>query len=838
MDFVRFSTPGLLLLAPAAWAVVLLLAARSTRPGRWLRAAIASAAVGLLAVALADPSVRTGRRGACPVVIALDASPSMPYALDGTDPAAMLAPYVSAFPPGRVEVVPFAAGAGTDVAAGLRAAAAALPEGQGAILLVTDARETTGDAVAEAARFAASGIPVHAVALNHRLRFVARRDVAVADLEPTPLPTPARPVVLTVRLAATVDTRAELRITRTADSSGEARTWQQEAMVSATADAVVEVRDGPLPAGRYHYEVTVAAPGDGCAENDRARCTVTVGEHHEVFYLHTGDAPGPLAEALRRAAPPGFRIAERPVSAGTPPADASLVILENVPAWALGRNGAERLARSVTDGGTGLLVVGGDAAFAAGGYADSPLEPLLPVSSRLGERRPVELVLLIDASGSMNEAVGHTQKLLLAKRAILALRPALGPGDRLGVVAFADKAEVVSPLVPVDEWDTLRRRLLALEAGGGTRITPAVEAALDILPPAPASRAAAGPVRHVLILSDGRSDDFDVSPLMAAARTHQASVSAVATGPHARADLLGRLATGTGGRLYAGADLAHLAETFLADLARARGEGLRETPSPARWATASPVWQAATPPLPTVPAVNPTRPKDGANIHWTTAPPAGEPVAPLLATWRRGLGKVAAMPWPAGHANRAWLDGKPGLERLRPLLAWLAPAAPPRSWSARIRRRGSAWTVRVAESADAIGTSPEPFTARLLDSRGGEGEAVPLVQVRPGVFEAEVGPIGPEGGMVTVNRRGKTNGLRLVLPALPPAELVHLGVDRSRLEAIVRAGGGRVHTSPETFVEAVQRLEMRGYRPVGLDLVRAAGAALLLLAALRLWGKA
>ena len=832
MDLVRFSTPGLLLLAPAAWAVVWLVAARSGRPGRWLRAGFASAAVALLAAALAEPSVRVGRRGVCPVVIAQDASPSMAYALAGTDPAALIAPWVAAFPSGRVEVVPFADGAETDVASGLRSAAAALPDGQGAVLLVTDARETAGDAVREAARLAAAGVPVHAVALGH-----TPRDVAVVAVELAPSPAPGRPLPVIVRLAATADDRADLRITRTGEGDPDGRTWQQDVVVSPQAGAIVQILDGPLPAGRYRYDVTVLAAGDVCTENDRARCTVTVGGYHDVAYVHAGDAPGPLAEALRRAAPPDYRVAARPVSAGPLPADASIVILENVSAWSLGRQGAARLARAVTDGGTGLLVLGGDATFAAGGYADSPLEALLPVSSRLGERRPLELVLVVDASGSMNETVGDTQKLLLAKRAILALRPALGAGDRIGVVAFAGKAEVVSPLVPLDEWDALRRRLLALQAGGGTRITPAIQAALDLLPttPAPAGDA----VRHVLVLSDGRSEDFDVSRLVAAARERSASLSAVATGADARGDLFGALARETGGRLYAGADLAHLAETFLADLARARGEGLRETPRDARWAARAPVWQSAPPPLAPVPAYNPTRPKDGADVHWVTAPGEGEPdAAPLLATWRRGLGKVAAMPWPAGDAAEDWLAGPAAVQRFRPLLAWLAPASPPRTWSARLVRRGSAWEVRVEESAEAIGTSAAPFTARLLDGGAAEPKTVTLEQVRPGVHEAATGPVGPAGGMVVVSRDGEADGVRLAAPALPPAEVLHLGVDGQRLEDIVRAGGGQVHASVATFREAIRWIETRGYRPVGLDLVWAAGAAVLALAALRLAGKA
>ena len=82
------------------------------------------------------------------------------------------------------------------------------------------------------------------------------------------------------------------------------------------------------------------------------------------------------------------------------------------------------------------------------------------------------------------------------------------PGDRVGVVAFAGRDDVISPLAPLEEWDGLRRRLLALRAGGGTRITPAVEAAADLFTP---PQKGDTKVRHLMLLSDGRSKDFDAA---------------------------------------------------------------------------------------------------------------------------------------------------------------------------------------------------------------------------------------------------------------------------------------------------------------------------------------
>jgi Mg-chelatase subunit ChlD len=531
-------------------------------------------------------------------------------------------------------------------------------------------------------------------------------------------------------------------------------------------------------------------------------------------------------------------VTARPVSAGPPPTDTAVLVIENLPAWVLGRREAERLAPAVTDGGLGLWVLGGDAAFTAGAYGDSPLEPLLPVSSRLAERPALHFVLVLDASGSMNETVDGTQKLTLAKRAVLMLRPALAEGDRIGVVAFAGQPSVVAPIGPLAEWDALRVRLLALEAGGGTRITPAVQTALDMFSPA-APQPGDDVVRHVLVLSDGRSEDFGVDRLVQTARARGATISAVATGEAARADLLGRLAADTGGRLYADADLPRLADTFLKEMVRVRGEGLREGPRVARWVGPEPVWQTAEPSLPRVPAWNPTRPKEEADLHWATVPAgAGETAVPLLATWRRGLGKVAATPWPAGTAPEAWLGAPAAEAYFGPMLAWLAGADGPRTWSARLVRDGAAWTVRVREDAAAIGSADSPFVAVAMPESGTPPEPVTLQQAAPGVHEAPIEGLGSGGGTVVVHRGEGGARQRLTVPALPPEELIHLGVDRARLAEIVRAGGGRVHDAPASFADVVHRRELAAYQAVDRPLVWAAAAVLLAVAALRILGRA
>jgi Mg-chelatase subunit ChlD len=904
MDLLRLAHPWVVAIGLPVWAILLAPALRSPRrPGALGRAVLACLATGLLLAALAGPSLRVSTAGASAVCIVQDVSPSMALARGPTPPAEELARCVAAFPATPVGLVQFDADAdlrirpgsapaeklaspagfppdrptatgadATDVAAGLEAASLALPEARGIVVLYTDARETRGDAVRAATRLAVRGIQVHAVLPT----LAAVSDVRLAGLDAPPRAESGAPVAIRLRLVSTRPAPpghpagtlwrhpadVTVRLERlplgdapvaTGESTGRVANWQRRVRVEPGVGAELLFEDTPPAEGDWTYTAEIAADSDAVPENNRASCIVRVGEPRTVLYVYAGAAPGPLFDLLRKH---GLRATAARADEGLalPGAGASAVILDNVSAWTLGREAAQRLADLVARGGLGLLAIGGDAAFAAGGYGDSPIEDVLPVSSRTGRRPPLEMVLVIDSSGSMNETVGEgpgaPRKITLAKQAVLALHASLAPADRIGIVAFAGEPRTVSTLVPASEWETLRSRLVSLEAGGGTRITPALAGALDLLPPAAAGENQ--PVRHFLLLSDGRSRDFDLPLLIGRCHERGVSVSAVATGTDARlaaeadADLesLGRLARETGGRLYRSTDLAHLAETFLKDLTWVRGEGLTEGVFPAAWRDPQPVWRRPGPPLPPVAACNVTRPKEDASIPWETAG-TEQGTVPLLAVWRRGLGKAAAMPWPAGRAGGAWLADD-GLGRyLREILAWLEGPTSPAGWSARVFERDGRWRVRVEQrnvppptldaargASSAVAATPLRFSAALFEAGAPRGDAgapgarqVALEAVEPGAAEADLGKRTARGATLIV-RSGDEGGERmtLALPGLPPREYERFGVDRTLLERIVTAGGGKIHETPESLAEAVRQAETRHYMPVGIHLVWAAAA--------------
>ena len=67
---------------------------------------------------------------------------------------------------------------------------------------------------------------------------------------------------------------------------------------------------------------------------------------------------------------------------------ASVIVLDNVPATALPPAAPQYLQQHVRDLGGGLVILGGDQAFAAGGYVNTPLDAVSPLPvRRLGRRR-------------------------------------------------------------------------------------------------------------------------------------------------------------------------------------------------------------------------------------------------------------------------------------------------------------------------------------------------------------------------------------------------------------------------------------------------------------------
>ena len=124
-------------------------------------------------------------------------------------------------------------------------------------------------------------------------------------------------------------------------------------------------------------------------------------------------------------------------------------MLNNVSGFDLSLEKMENLEHFVRDSGGGVISIGGNNAYGAGGYYATPIEALLPVEMDIKTDASIPLAavtILIDKSGSMSTEVQGEQKLAIAKRAALAAIDVLNPLDQIGILAFDSTFEwTVSP---------------------------------------------------------------------------------------------------------------------------------------------------------------------------------------------------------------------------------------------------------------------------------------------------------------------------------------------------------------------------------------------------------
>ena len=169
------------------------------------------------------------------------------------------------------------------------------------------------------------------------------------------------------------------------------------------------------------------------------------------------------------------------------------------------------------------------------------------------DRKPANIALVVDTSGSMSEE----SKLDQAKRGLQVFFSQLSPQDRVGLISFNDKVSRVAPVMP---FSSGRARLEAavrdLFPDGQTAVYDAAQAGLrEIQALKDPSR-----INSVVVLTDGEdnqsstSSDALVAALSGQARSEGLSVRVytIAYGSQANQGALMQIASASGGKEYAG----------------------------------------------------------------------------------------------------------------------------------------------------------------------------------------------------------------------------------------------------------------------------------------------
>lgn len=129
------------------------------------------------------------------------------------------------------------------------------------------------------------------------------------------------------------------------------------------------------------------------------------------------------------------------------------------------------------------------------------------LSSWEGQRRKVDVMLILDRSGSMNDPVGGSSKIVAAQQGLVEFTNLLGDLDGLGLTTFSDNITV---LTSVSALGAKRQQVLSLingiRASGNTRLFDTIDQSYRALVKEPSNH-----IKVIVVLTDGMDDASQIS---------------------------------------------------------------------------------------------------------------------------------------------------------------------------------------------------------------------------------------------------------------------------------------------------------------------------------------
>lgn len=442
-------------------------------------------------------------------------------------------------------------GAATDLASAMQLAYGLYPSGYlRRAVIFSDGVQTDGDVLAEANRARAFGVKIFTVPYHRPVPGeVALRDLRIPEK---------------VRVGEPFNLHANIFSSR--PQKVRATLKQGEAINGLDGIRELDLKPGDNDVTfksvvRVAGEVTYALdltdiPEDRFKENNRFAVSVAVPGRPTVLYAEGNPARASyLSSALTaqefdvdvrspREIPSSIRELER----------YDFVILSDTPAESVSLTQQDAIESYVRDLGGGFLFAGGEAGFGLGGWYHTTIERILPVrmdSEKKRDEPQVAMVLVLDRSGSMGGL-----PIEMAKAAAKATADTLSSDDMIEVVAFDSSPTRVVRMTAAKHRARIQNDIARIQAGGGTEIFPALDAAYQSLTSTRARR------KHVILLTDGQASQQGIRDLVQAMAAEGITVTCVGLGSGIDEPMLRMISETGGGRLYKVMDPQQLPRVF------------------------------------------------------------------------------------------------------------------------------------------------------------------------------------------------------------------------------------------------------------------------------------
>lgn len=673
-------------------------------------------------------------------------------------------------------------GRATDLEAAIREASSVLPESMiPRLVLISDGHENLGSVTRAAWQARELGIPIDVYPLSGRTRPSLR--IESIEVPSVAFAGERFPVDLVVSSPQRISAQLEI--------SAEGRRLAVSTVALNAGENSIRAQAALTVTGAITLSGAIRAEGLGEALFVRA---VTL--RRPKLLVVSQDPEGTDVHLMRTLEAGQFDVVKARIIDPRQLAEAQLAVLNNQDLEAFAPDTKQQLETYVKEGG-GVIVVGGERntyVEKKPNTPEDPLERMLP--AKLAPPRSPEgtlVVLIVDKSSSM-----EGRKMELARLAAIGVIENLRPVDMVGVLIFDNSFQWAVPIRKAEDRTLIKRLVAGITPDGGTQIAPALTEAYRKTMPARAT------FKHVVLLTDGISEEGDSVQLARDAAQQKITISTVGLGQDVNRAYLERIANLSKGKSYFLNDPSGLEQILLRDVMEHTGSTAIEKPIQPIVAKQVEILDGLD--MAKAPALK--------GYVKFVAKPTAETILnvpgqtpdqrdPLYVRWQFGLGRAAVF---SSDAKSRWAE------------PWVTWNGFDRFWANVLRD-----LLPHADSGE-VTTDFDPATSELVvDYRHGKTVAEPAVI--PAIFA-----LGPDDFRQPVNmqklaagayrgrvRIGDRQGLFRIRPvtetrAFPETgyyrqeqELSEYGANEALLRQIASFTGGRVNPDPKTVFDAAGR---------------------------------
>ena len=663
------------------------------------------------------------------------------------------------------------AGRGTDLEGGIREALASVPSGMvPRVLLMSDGRENAGSAARAAWQAKQLNIAVDVIPM-------AGRERPGIALDSVSMPANA---FSGERFAVEMVVNAPRSASGTIDIQAEGKLLGTSPVQLGSGVNRLRVQANVAAVGSVDVGLVLKAEGLGEVRYDQAI------NLRRPKVLYVSQDPAGTEKNLMQA----FGAAQFDVTPSIDPVAAKLndyqmVVFNNWDLESIPASRKDELEEYVKKGG-GMLVIGGEKnVYTEGKKLEDGIDRVLP--SKLAPPRSPEgtcVVLIMDKSSSM-----EGRKMELARVSSIGVIENLRAIDLVGVLIFDNSFQWAVPIRKAEDRTLIKRLVAGVTPDGGTQIAPALAEAYRKIRPVTAT------YKHIVLLTDGISEEGDSLELSKEAAQAKVTISTVGLGQDVNKAYLEKIAALSGGKSYFLNEPIGLEQILLRDVMEHTGSTAIEKPLQAMVMKKAEILEGTgIESAPILKGYVKFKAKPGADLLLQLDKD------PLLTRWQYGLGRSAVFAsdaksrWAADWITWAGFD-KFWMNVLRDLL----PHAQTSEATAEFDAANGDLVVDYKVARD----SESPLKIPQIFVLGPDGFQKPInvLKVAEGAFRGRL-PIGAKQGLFRIRPVEDSRVFPEIGLYRQEEEMTQYGSNEQLLRQVATYTGGRFSPSPAQVFDA------------------------------------